>query len=151
MKTSKITQSEKSNLSEQKVNRQLVRVSSSRYLLCLVCIFHLFAVVCIFISSMPFWLSFNLIVMIFCSLAYYCHSWQSMSSYRLQKREAGQWCLTRLNGEQLEIDSCYYWSSFIVILKVTRKDGRRLYYPILRDSCDEDSFRSLRVIAKYFL
>lgn len=141
------------------VSARLIRIRHSLVLLTLVLALHCVALVSIWLTSLPSWLLFFFSVLLFIHGGIYCHNWRKTTPYRLQKNQEGSWVLysEHCSDHFMVLQHGYYWSRYIVILKV--KDHRQhcFFYPVLSDSChkngDIDSlgFKHVRVLAKYLL
>jgi hypothetical protein len=78
--------------------------------------------------------------------------WRQVSVHRLQKVHQ-QWQLFSENNHQeiFHIESCDYWSSILIVLKVRATGRRKRYLPILPDMCSEADFHRLKVICRFEL
>lgn len=147
-----------------KASAQLIRIKPSKLLLALVTLLHVLIVMSFLSSSLsPAWLQVPIITLSI-HLGLYLHQWRELPYYRVQY--LGEcWCLLQqqrnLAAENLEakmevrllINTCYYWSRFLVVLIVEdeHRKSRPQYIPIVFDCCSKDDFRFIRVMSKTML
>ncbi len=132
---------------------RLLRFTPSTFLFVAVLIVHAFAIAAIFLSALPSWVLWAIVVLLLAHFTAFGYRWFVQPIYRLQQYEH-RWVLIEESAEArtLRIMSCYYCSPLLVILRAQSESNLRCFYlPIFVDCCCSDDFRRLRVLAKYFL
>ncbi|MGH1485897.1 MAG: protein YgfX [Cellvibrionaceae bacterium] len=126
-----------------------IKIQSSRILILLNSLLHIAAVISILLTRFPLWLQSIVIVGLFIHFGILCHRWRRFPAYQF-KLHQGEWCLSDpiAPSQHLNVDHCYYWSRYMVILQVSNVFDRSIYFPIMYDCCDADDFHRIRIITK---
>jgi hypothetical protein len=115
---------------------------------------HFLAILSVGISAIWGWLQASLLLLILTHLYLSIRQWQRQPIYRVQYLY-GRWCL--LNDESPNVEPVYrllgwhFWSVYLLIVDVEDAQGKRCRLPLMKDCCQADEFRWLRVVIKYYL
>lgn len=137
----------------------LLRLSPSTCYRQSIILLHLASMVSIGLAALPIILQLVFIVISFASLYRHVTLMREMPTFYVHQCSAEQWVLQSENNrcDFLKIESCYYLSSWLIILRLKPEDSAHplqsigSYYPVFRDSCNQDQFRHVYILAKYFL
>lgn len=118
---------------------------------------HCLALSAVLMAAVPIVYKAGLIVTLFVSVAYRVYCWYTTPLYRLSYRENAWFAVTlgddseTSRATELTLVDCYYWSRWLLVLRVENALGRRCYMPLAWDCCERDNFHRLRILSKYFL
>ncbi|MBX2808827.1 MAG: hypothetical protein KTR20_09380 [Cellvibrionaceae bacterium] len=136
------------------LKRHLTPLHPSIMLLASVLAVHVLALLAVSITALPTVVKAGLLMLVFTHSIYSGYRWYKTPLYRLCYGEnTGFTIISNTGGESacLQVVACYYWSRWLLILRVENHKGRRYYLPLCWDCCDRKSFHALRLLAKYFL
>jgi hypothetical protein len=145
-----VTEYPVTDLAFAQVNLQL---RASRLLLIFLCASHLLAAIAVWLSAIPAWLAALI------SAGVLLHFWQSLQAHcfaqagrELRYSSEGEWSLLE-NSVLQPLQPVGEWlvTSWLLVMRFKRQDGRRLSLVLPPDSADGDELRRLRVLLRFGL